>query len=395
MKKTLVAIAALTAVSAFAQSSVTMDGYIDRGYTTTNNTNNAKDFKGLGSNAGTTTIGIKGVEDLGGGMKVGFSVNTDWADVGGLTQDADTTKVAYVAGSTTAFFGAATPTQAGTFANSQSFIELIDAKIGTLRLGSPNNDTLTNATSVASPAFSTGIGSAYSSSWSVHNGMGTGVTGAGGLVSLTALASSNVGGAGARGIRQANTIKYISPNFSGVQFSYSNAQANSNSGTSTIDTVGVTEAALRYTNGPLDVMYTSLEYKVGSGTAPANGGLTLGTSSKQDLLGASYQVLPALKLHAGFGKSTASATTIADSKSTQYGVTYVVGKFDVLAQVAKVDDNSSSNVDRKMTGLGVNYNFSKTARAYVRYDNLKMNEAYASTDGNSIKRTAIGISKSF
>jgi predicted porin len=159
--------------------------------------------------------------------------------------------------------------------------------------------------------------------------------------------------------------------------------------------VGVTEAALRYTNGPLDVMYTSLEYKVGSGTAPENGGLTANTSSKQDLLGASYQVLPALKLHAGFGKSTASATTIADSKSTQYGVTYVVGQFEVLAQVAKVDDKSSSNVDRKMTGLGVNYNFSKTARAYVRYDDLKLNEAYASTDGNSIKRTAVGISKSF
>jgi predicted porin len=367
-------------VSAFAQSSVTIDGYFDRGYTTTNSTLNTKDFKGISSSAGTTTIGIKGTEDLGGGMKVGFSVNTDWSDLGALTQDSALTL-------------GATPTQAGTFANSQSFLDLSDAKIGTLRLGSPNNDTLTNATGVASPAFSTGIGSAYSSSWSVHNGMGTGVTGAGGLVSATALAASNVGGAGARGIRQANTIKYISPSIMGVVASYSTAKANSVSGTA--DTVGVTEGALRYTNGPLDVMYTSLEYKVGSGTAPANGSLTAGTTSKQTLLGASYQVLPALKLHAGMGKSTASATTIADSKSTQYGATYVVGKFDVLAQVAKVNDNSSSNVDRKMTGLGVNYNFSKTARAYVRYDNLKMNEAYASTDGNSIKRTAIGVSKSF
>ena len=386
MKKTLVAIAALTAVSAFAQSSVTIDGYFDRGYTTTNNNNNAKDFKGLGSNAGTTTIGIKGVEDLGGGMKVGFSVNTDWSDVGGFTQDQDTATASTVG----ATIGAAS--QAGTFANSQSFIELIDANIGTLRLGSPNNDTLTNATSVASPAFSTGIGSAYSSSWSLHNGMGTGVTGAGGLVSVTALGDAK---GGARGIRQANTVKYISPVFSGVQFSYSNAQANSNSGTSTIDTVGVTEAALRYTNGPVDVMYTTLEYKVGAGTAPANGGLTANTSSKQNLLGASYQVLPALKLHAGFGKSSASATTIANSTSSQYGVTYVVGKFDVLAQVAKVDDKNATAYDRKMTGLGVNYNFSKTARAYVRYDSLTLNTAATSTAGNEIKRTAIGVSKSF
>lgn len=363
-----------------------MDGYFDRGYTTTNNNNNAKDFKGISSSAGTTTIGIKGVQDLGGGLKAGFSVNTDWADIGGLTQDQDTA----TAGQVGTLLG--TTTQAGTFANSQSFIELIDAKIGTLRLGSPNNDTLTNATSVASPAFSTGIGSAYSSSYSIHNGMGTGVTGAGGLVSLTALGDAK---GGARGIRQANTVKYISPVFSGIQFSYSNAQANSNTGTSTTDTVGVTEVALRYTNGPVDVMYTTLEYKVGANTAPATGGLTANTSSKQDLLGASYQVLPSLKLHAGMGKSSASATTIANSTSSSYGVTYVMGKFDVLAQVAKVDDKNATAYDRKMTGLGVNYNFSKTTRAYVRYDSLTLNTAAPATSGNEIKRTAIGISQSF
>ena len=122
--------------------------------------------------------------------------------------------------------------------------------------------------------------------------------------------------------------------------------------------------------------------------------MTAGTSSKQNLLGASYQVLPALKLHAGFGKSSASATTIANSSSVQYGVTYVVGKFDILAQVAKVDDKNTTAYDRKMTGLGVNYNFSKTARAYVRYDSLNYDTA-AAASGSEIKRTAIGISKSF
>jgi len=191
MKKTLVALAALASVSAFAQSSVTIDGYIDRGFTTTNNTNDAKDFKGVSSNAGTTTIGIKGVEDLGSGMKVGFSINTDWADAGSLTQDGTaigTASTTYLSASGNVVG------QGGAFANSQSFLEFI-SNFGTVRLGTPNNDILTNATSIASPAFSTGIGSAYSSSWSTHNGLGTGTTGSGGIV--TAVAAANTG-AGAR-----------------------------------------------------------------------------------------------------------------------------------------------------------------------------------------------------
>jgi len=387
MKKTLVALAALASVSAFAQSSITIDGYIDRGFTTTNNTNDAKDFKGVGSNAGTTTIGIKGVEDLGKGMKIGFSINTDWADVGGLTQDG-----AAIATASVTFLTASgnVASQAGAFANSQSFLEFVSG-FGTVRLGSPNNDILTNATSIASPAFSTGIGSSYSSSFSTHNGIGTGVTSYGGIASLSAISAT---GGGARGIRQANTVKYISPNMNGIQASYTNAEPNSNSGTSTVDTVGVTEATLRYTNGPLDVMYNTLEYKVGGGTAPLAGGLTASTSSRHNLLGASYQVMPTLKLHFGSGSSSASVSTIAETTNTQYGVTYTMGQIDIMAQQAKVNDKSTNNFDRKMTGLGVNYNLSKTTRAYYRMDDLNLSTNAAAT-GSSIKRSAVGISRSF
>lgn len=114
------------------------------------------------------------------------------------------------------------------------------------------------------------------------------------------------------------------------------------------------------------------------------------------MLGASYQVLPSLKLHAGTGSSKASADSIANSTFKQYGVTYTVGQFDILAQMASVDDKNTTAYDRKMTGLGVNYNLSKTARAYVRYDSLKMNDGAATAvAGDAIKRTAIGVSKSF
>jgi len=355
---------------------VTLDGYFDRGYTTVKNSDPAiGKTKGLASSAGTTTVGIKGVEDLGGGLKVGFSVNTDWSDLGGMTQDGS----------------AVTAAQAGTFANSQSFIEVINAKIGTLRMGSINNEILTATTGVASPAFSTGIGSAYSSSWSVHNGYGTGKSGNGGLVFEDGLGATK---AGSRGIRQANTIKYISPKVMDVTVAYGFAPKNS---TGTGDTAGVTEMSIRYQAGPVDVMYASIKYEVGTfATAPAQGSLVVGSNNTHTMLGASYAVLPTLKLHAGSGKSKASDTAIANSSSTQFGVTYTMGAFDIMAQTAKVDDKNTTAYDRKMTGLGVNYNLSKTTRAYVRYDNLKLNDGAATAvNGDSIKRTAIGVSRSF
>jgi predicted porin len=378
MKKTLVAIAALTAVSAFAQSSVTIDGYIDRAVTVANNTNSAKSTKGLSSAAGTSTVGIKGVEDLGNGLKAGFWISTDWADLAGTNQDTTATTASSI--------------QTGGFANSQSYIELVSAQAGTIRLGSVNNEILTNATSVAGPAFSTGIGSAYSSSFSTHNGIGTGSSGSGGIAVQQAAITSTAN-AGARGIRQANTVKYISPNFSGVTVAFGQSAQNDQGSAGTGDTVGVTDASIRYTNGPVDAMYTTLKYVVGA-NAPANGALTASSSTEQSLLGASYQALPALKLHAGFGE-TKSSTGTFKGKSAQYGVTYVMGKFDILAQMAKFDDTSSTNVDRKVTGLGVNYNLSKTARAYFRYDSINYGSNVAAAAGSELKRTAIGVSKSF
>jgi len=378
MKKTLVAIAALAAFGAQAQSSVTMEGYFDRGYTVTNNTNDAKDAKAVSSSAGTTSLRIKGSQDLGNGLSAGFLITTDFADLAGANQDSTTPVASSI--------------QTGGFNNSQSYLEVISQTLGKVQLGTVNNEILTATTAVAAPAFSTGVGSAYSSSWSTHDGYGTGVTGSGGIVTKTALGADK---GGSRGIRQANTIKYVSPSFSGVTVAYGMAPKNSTAADGTVDTVGVTDMSLRYTAGPLDVMYASLKYDVGTGyAAPTNGSLTAGSTNTQTMLAATYAVLPTLKLHAGSGKSTASATSLANSSSTQFGATYTMGQFVIMAQTAKVDDKNTTAYDRKMTGLGLDYNFSKTTRAYVRYDSLNLNTATASS-GSEIKRTAIGVSQSF
>ena len=392
MKKTLVALAAVSAVSAFAQSTVVIDGFMDRGYLALSNSNSTKNFKSVASNSGTTTLGFKYYEELGGGLRIGGQFNTDWADIGGASQAS----------------GVALAQTSG-FANSQSFAQISSATMGFLTLGTPNNETLTNNTAIASPEFSTGVGSAYSTVFSTANGIGTGTSGYGG----TAIAQATITGAanvGARAIRINNTIQYKTPVFNGFQFTYGITPQNNNltAASGNGNTVGVTEYALRYTNGPVDAMYSSIKYDVGSnGTAQlkvdATAGGAVGVTgyntmatqdNTQNLLGVKYQVLPSLKLNLGIGSFSSSSSTYQGS-SRNYGGTYTMGAVDILAQIVSVNDTSSTDFDRKLTGLGVNYNFSKTSKAYIRYDSINYATNQTAVSGSTQKRTAFGISKSF
>jgi len=415
MKKSLIALAALAVVSAAsAQSTLTIGGYIDRGYLAVNNNNNLKDAKSVASNAGTTTVLITGYEDLGGGLKAGFSINTDWNESGGQSQDGT----------------APTAGQSG-FGNSQSYLDLASATMGTLRLGQPNSEVLGAVTSIASPAFSTGVGSAYSTAFSIHNGFGTGTTGSNNIIanSTTGLNANAVGGnVGQRQIRQSNTIKYISPAFSGFNVVLATVRKSDTGGASTVsgvagstDVVGVSEFALNYVNGPAAVVFAQTKVTVGANgstylanNSTSNGsGLSANSSTTMSILGASYQVMPELKLHVGLGRSSNSnqtaiagaATspalvtgtgTVANTSSYQVGATYVVSPaVTLMAQMAKVNDKSAGNVDRTLTGLGADYNFSKTARAYIRYDNINYASNLAESSGTKQTRTAVGVSKSF
>ena len=393
MKKTLVALAALASVSAFAQTSVVIDGYIDRAYIQTNNTDDTKDSKAIGGAAGTTTVGIKVNEDLGKGLTAGLSINTDWAELGG------TTAAVHVAGS-----------QGSGFANSASFLHLTSSEFGTLRLGSPNNFTLTNATAISTPAFSTGIGSQYSTGYSVASGLGTGISGRAGAVdtSYTTAATTN-SHSGARAIRSNNTIQYSSPTFAGTSLHLGYTQANNNVTNSTTvgNNAGIAETALRYTNGPIDAMYSTIKYTIGSNgvtqsqlTVATTGITTIvadtnaAQTSTQSLLGVAYKVMPNLTLNMGSGTFSSSGG-LSQGNSRNYGGTYTMGQFDFMLLSSTTNDTSTTNVDRKMTGMGLNYNLSKQTRAYIRTDNLNYYSNGTAVAGSSAKRTAFGLSKSF
>ena len=366
-------------MTAFAQSTVTISGYFDRGWVKTDSTDSLKDAVGVGSNAGTTAIKISAVTDLGNGLKASFMSETNPGDLGSITQDAATTTDV--------------STQQGGFNNGESFLGL-SGSFGEIRLGSPNNEIVTAATGVAAPGFSTGIGSTYSTGWSMFNGVGTGATGKVGIVTASTIGTTGVG---VRGIRQANTFKYISPSFNGIKFALGMASKVNNGSTTTADSAGFTDMSIRYTNGPLDVMYASLKIDTNT-TATANTQVgtnvaAAGASYTHSLLGATY-TLGSLKLHVGSGGSKSDTDLYTNTSGTTYGATYTMGNIDLMANLATANDKGTSNNDRKITGLGANYNLSKTTRAYLRHDNINYNTASAAS-GSAVKRTAIGISKSF
>ena len=134
MKKSLLALAVLAASgAAFAQSSVTLYGRVDLGISkTTGGTVAMADGSAVGG--GASRIGLRGTEDLGGGLKAGFLVET------GVSADANTAV-----------------TQ---FGNRNSYIDLTGS-FGGIRLGRQLNPALFFAGTYS--AFGTDYGQASSS----------------------------------------------------------------------------------------------------------------------------------------------------------------------------------------------------------------------------------------
>ena len=393
MKKTLVALAALSAVSAYAQSSMSFTGLFDRGYLLVSNSGNSGVVKTVASNSGTTRFEVRGTEDLGAGMKANFFIETDWNPIASATATSSTV------------------TTLGGFANSEAWVNLQTTN-GTIKLGAPNNETYVAAASVAQPGFSSGIGSIYSSNFSLHNGAGTGnATGSGSTLTWVNNDGAT-GGSGARTVRQDNTIKFESNSMDGFKFAIGWAPKNdyvankvgASTANVTTGNAGTLEYGLRYTNGPLDAMYAATTYDIGtytnvtSGTniaAPALATKTAlgGQTLTHAVTAANYQILPQLKINIGLFSSKSSSDTV-NSSGLSYGATYVAGNTDLMVNYAKLDDKTSLNNDRKLFGLGANYNLSKTIYLYYRYDKINYSTAVAVT-GSDQTRNALGFAVKF
>lgn len=199
MKKTLIALAAVAATgAAFAQSSVTLYGVADIGLQDTNAPGSKLQLNSSATmNNGNSRWGIRGTEDLGGGLKAGFNFEA------GLSLDDG--KTGQSGGGGNYFSRAAYMTLAGGF--------------GELSLGRRLN-----------PAYYT------AEAWAL-----TGYA--------NYLAGFSQFGAAVRGFRYSDMIMYTSPSFSGLTVQFGHV-LKGDAGVGAIN-----DLSLRYAQGPLSVAF--------------------------------------------------------------------------------------------------------------------------------------------
>ena len=362
MKKTLVAIAALAAFGAQAQSSVTISGGLDAGAQSINYKGNK--VAGInGNGTSTSALFVKGSEDLGGGLKAEFLVESDWNTV--------STNANTGAKTTVASGGDSTLGNGGTFANGEIKVGLT-GNFGTLDLGSPNYASLT--THVTGQPFGTAIGSGFSAT-------------------------------SVRLVRAENAVRYITPTFSGFNaILYKSAkQTKAGTGIATdtsfsttlgaYDQTGVQEVGANYANGPLAVSFTNQKQDnraVGTGT----------TETTYNTLGANYAIGNA-KVY--LLNQTKKLSDSSDKTAyTAVSASYTSGAITVMAQAGTLKDQAGTNNGKKstLTGLGADYALSKRTTAYVRYDSIKDEAAVIAAtavdgSGTTRTRTAIGMRTAF
>lgn len=199
MKKTLIALAALAATgAAFAQSSVTLYGVADMALTDTNAAGRKMQLDGASRlNNADSRWGIRGTEDLGGGLKAGFNFEA------GLRLDDGFTGLS-----------------GGNYFSRAAFMTL-SGDFGEVSLGRRLN-----------PAFFT------AAAWELT-----------GTANYSAVVSQF--GAALNGVRTSDMIMYTSPNFNGfvaqlgVRLKGDNTTPNKTSG----------DLSLRYAQGPLSVAF--------------------------------------------------------------------------------------------------------------------------------------------
>ena len=340
MKKSLIALAALAATGAFAQSSVQIDGVMDVAVTSIDYKGNK--VSGIANNGSSTSqINFRGTEDLGGGLKANFRVETDWNTV-----------------SNSANSGSTVPT-AGTFGNGELRVGLAGG-FGTIDAGAVNYNSLISG--LTGQPFGTAIGSGF-------------------------------GATSARLVRSDNSINYKSPSFGGLTVSLYNAQKQTKATGSTFsstfgayDFTGSDEVNVSYNNGPIAASYTNLKQKAADGS-----------STTFDTLGANY-ALGAAKLFVLVQNTKNSANTTDNSYVALSG-TYTMGATTLMASAGTFENKAGTK--SKLAALGADYALSKRTAVYARYESIDDKAgaiaAAATIDGAGTKRTrtAVGVRHAF
>ncbi len=314
MKKTLVAIAALAATGAFAQSSVTLYGQFDAGVYSLSDVKATTLKSGTVFGDGATfsnVLGFKGTEDMGGGLKAGFDFQTDvQINNGGMNN-------------------------AGLFRR-QANGSIESAKFGQIKLGVTTNPIIaTNAALM--PVSGNSVSTATSSAL------------------------------GYADFFTKNAVTYTSPNIMGlvaqVQQGMSNNLDSESKGS-------VTAYSLAYTNGPLAVRFAAQDRKEGGVASSSNAALaantvitqTAGFNKKGQIFGVSYAIGPVTVAAASLKTNNATVLGGARTERTgsQYGVGYTTGAWTLGGSLTKAEGS-------KLTNLQARYALSKRTNVIGTY----------------------------
>lgn len=408
MKKTLVALAALAATVAYAQSSVTIYGIADvawvtKTHTAGNGTTLSK-TSGIGDGfmAG-NRIGFRGTEDLGGGLKAGFNIEqginltngalfSSRAAAGGQQYDGISTSTSMPAGA----YSTAT--------NRQSFVSL-GGGFGEVRAGYQYTALYTVST---------------------LSGYFFGAEQPGGDMSHGTFENANYGGT------RANGLTYISPKIAGawqvtVQHGAGTGRetaefsANTANG-KTKDNVKRDSFLVNYANGPLNASFAHTTVKTQANAVAANATQAvtgiLGVTAISTASAAAVDAKATLNQLAGsydFGVAKLGALytkgdrtdagpatpTNVTNKSVNYGVQAPLGATTVFAQwgTSKTTNNVSgaTTFDGRNTQFGAKYSFSKRTTGYIYTGSVKDNVATNAAAATIAKRqaTAIGLNHTF
>jgi predicted porin len=383
MKKTLVAVAASAAVGAFAQ--VTITGNVDLGFRSISSQTTTSNLNQISQNGmSTTSLALKGTEDLGGGLKAGFSMETSFGLV-------DTSLSNDAAGST----AAASQYYTGAFFNSEAFVSVAGG-FGEVRAGVPNS-ALFQTQGLTQP-FGTAFGSGYSGTFSrlgssnkytLNNGVG----------------GAQGGGTSLRVIRMPNTVQYYTPTMGGLRGMVEYSAGNDNqTGTATIANNSPTFMGLMvaYTQGKLNLGFALNTIKTGANPIATNStsfnaittsAIAANTDVSYQVIGGNYQ-MGANTFYAGLTSVRSSA---GDEDSQSWNVAY---KYDLSPKTSfianKVNRQTSlttANANASLFGLGMNHSLSKRTTLFARYESADTNTDNSAT--GETNSTFVGIRHQF
>jgi predicted porin len=372
MKKSLIALAALSAfaTAAQAQSSVSVYGILSAGVsnveTSSSDANFSRKIKTTGNEGAQSgsRLGFRGTEDIGGGLKAGFVLE--------LAADLD----AGVGN------GAADSTRLG-------YIELASNQMGTIRAGRVDSFARTvqnNYTSHGNSGFAPGnVAGSYGYMGSSTTGLNGGDTW---LAAMGWGQGSTVGGG-----RVSNTIGYISPAFSGVQVMAQMGQVESDVSTTANKAVtqDTTNIGLSYNAGKLSLMIAQDET---SGKTEANPSIE--TKYQTATAGASYDfgVAKAFLAYTDRERTVTNVTGKDEVKDTTVGVSVPLGKVVLVASYSDGEAQAAGSTKSDVTAyqLQANYLFSKRTKAYVMFGETKAKDAGAT---DKIDGYVVGVQHSF